>query len=88
MNAQEFYKAKIQEEIDNIEGEPPESLQRIKPFNVLKEMKNCKNEEAKMAFGRRMKSPKRLTEPKDGSPYGDIRYGAFDKFPPSGGGEK
>ena len=51
--------------------------------------KTIKDSEAsKMAFCRKMRSPKRLTEPKEGSPYGDIRYGAFDKFSPSGGGEK
>lgn len=61
--AQEFYKTKIQEELDRIEAE-------------------------KARFGRRMKSPKRLTEPKEGSPYGDLRYAAFDKFRPAGGGEK
>ncbi len=37
---------------------------------------------AKMRFGRRMKSPKRITEPKDGSPYGDIRYSDQEKFKP------
>ncbi len=39
-------------------------------------------ESAKARFGRRMKSPKRLTEPKEGCPYGSIRYGDFDKFKP------
>jgi len=63
MTVKEFYKTKIQEELDRIEA-------------------------AKMAFSRKMKSPKRITEAKEGSPYGDIRYAAFDKFKPAGGGEK
>ncbi len=42
----------------------------------------------KMAFCRRMKMPNKGTEPKEGCPYGSIRYGAFDKFKPAGGGEK
>jgi len=61
--AQEFYKTKIQEELDRIEAEKAE-------------------------FGRRMKSPNKGTEAKDGSPYGDIRYADFEKFKPAGGGEK
>ena len=45
-------------------------------------------ESAKARFGRRMKSPKRVTENKEGSPYGDIRYSDQEKFRPAGGGEK
>ncbi len=37
---------------------------------------------AKARFGRRMKMPNKGTEPKEGCPYGSIRYGAFDKFKP------
>ena len=45
-------------------------------------------EARKMEFCRRMKSPERLTEPKEGCPYGSVRYAAFEKFKPAGGGEK
>ena len=45
-------------------------------------------ESARMEFCRRMKSPERLTEPKEGTGYGDIRYASFEKFKPAGGGEK
>ncbi len=45
-------------------------------------------ESAKARFGRRMKMPNNGTEQKEGCPYGGIRYGAFDKFRPAGGGEK
>lgn len=47
-----------------------------------------KIEDGKMRFSRMMKSPNRLTENKEGCPYGGIRYSAQDKFPPAGGGEK
>ncbi len=57
MTAQEFYKTKIQEEIDRIES-------------------------AKAEFGRRMKSPNRLTEPKEGTGFGDLRYAPWEKFKP------
>ncbi len=40
----------------------------------------------KMEFCRRMKSPKRLTENKEGHPYGDTNgYYPWDRFPPGGG---
>ena len=37
------------------------------------------NNTAVMSFCRRMKSPKRLTEP---TGFGDLRYAEFDKFKP------
>ncbi len=45
-------------------------------------MQKGENESAKMRFGKRMKMPNKGTEPKEGCPYGGIRYGAFDKFKP------
>ncbi len=39
----------------------------------------------KMEFCKGMKMTKRLTQPKDGSPYGDIPYAPWDKFKPYGG---
>jgi len=52
------------------------------------EIDRIKNDSAKMAFCRRMKMPDKETEPKEGCPYGSLRYAAFDKFRPAGGGEK
>ena len=53
----------------------------------LKE-KHIKNETDKARFGRRMKMPDKGTENKEGHPYGDIQYASWEKFSPSGGGEK
>lgn len=53
-----------------------------------KSKEQAAREERVMAFCRRMKMPDKGTEKKEGCPYGSIRYAAFDKFPPSGGGEK
>ncbi len=57
--AQEFYKTKIQEELDRIEIE-----------------------KGKAEFCRRIRSPNRLTEPKEGTGFGDLRYAEFEKFKP------
>lgn len=55
---------------------------------VKKELDRIEIEKAKMEFCRRMKMPDKGTEDKEGCPYGSIRYAAFDKFRPTGGGEK
>ncbi len=57
-------------------------------MNEFKKEEIDRIEAGKAEFVRRMKSPNRGTEPKEGCPYGSIRYGAFDKFRPAGGGEK
>ncbi len=60
----------------------------IEFYGKLTQEEINKIESGKAEFGRRMKMPDKGTEDKEGCPYGSIRYGAFDKFPPSGGGEK
>ncbi len=56
--------------------------------DILSQRPASEIESAKMEFCRRMKMPNKGTEQKEGCPYGSVRYGAFDKFKPAGGGEK
>ncbi len=54
----------------------------IECYRKLNQDELNKIESLKMRFCRRMKSPKRLTEPKEGTGFGDLRYAEFDKFKP------
>ena len=62
-------------------------VKTIEFYGKLAQEEIDKIESDKAAFGRRMKMPDK-GELKEGCPYGSIRYGAFDKFKPAGGGEK
>ena len=54
----------------------------IQPMKTKKMIEHSEIESAKMEFCRRMKSPKRLTEPKEGTGLGDLRYAAWEIFKP------
>ena len=49
---------------------------------VVKELERQK--EGRMEFCRKLKTPRTLTIPKDGSPYGSVPYAPWDKFTPGG----
>jgi len=55
---------------------------------VVKELERQK--EGRMEFCRKLKTPRTLTIPKDGSPYGDLKggYAPWERFPPFGGSHK
>ncbi len=90
MTTIEFYGKLTQEEIDKIDQSKGEIFLDFpcpKCDGEVGHKINCPdgiafNDEGKMEFCRRMKSSNRLTEPKEGHPYGDIRYSDQDKFKP------
>ena len=92
----DFYGKLTQEELDKIDQSKGEIFLDFpcpKCDGEVEHEINCPdgipfNDEKKMTFCRRMKMPDTGTEPKEGDPYGSIRYAAFDKFKPAGGGEK
>ena len=55
----------------------------IQPMKMkMKMIEHSEIESAKAEFGRRMKNPQRLTEPKEGTGVGDLRYASWEKFKP------
>jgi len=58
------------------------NLNAIEFYGKLTQEEIDRIESAKAEFGRRMKSPKKVTEPKEGTGFGDLRYAAWEKFFP------
>jgi len=54
----------------------------IEFYGKLTQEELDKIEAGKAEFGRKMKMPDKGTEPKEGCPYGGIRYSDQDKFLP------
>jgi len=48
------------------------------------ETKLSRNWKGRIEFCRKLKTPRTLTIPKDGSPYGSVPYAPWDKFTPGG----